>query len=241
MATQVISNAKVWLGKYDLSGDINALAMRYGADMQDATTIGDTARVRRPGLKSFGLQLDGFVNLGTGLADDALYGLVAANDTPVCIGPLTGADGELAYASTLDVASYAPGAKVGDMYAFSVSGEGSADLIRGTLMHNATRTATGTGTIRQLGAVSATQKLYAGLFVTAASGTTPTLAVTVQSAAASGFASPTTRATFSTVSAAGAQWATPVAGAITDTYWRVSYTVGGSSPSFSFVVFIGIQ
>lgn len=241
MATQVISNAKLWLGKYDVSGDINALAMRYGADMQDATTIGDTSRVRRAGLKSFGLQLDGFVNLGTGLLDDAANGLVGATDTPVVIGPLTGADGELAYASLLEVASYAPGAKVGDMYAFSVSGEGSGDLIRGTLMHQATRTATGTGTIRQLGAVSATQKLYAGLIVTSAAGTTPALDVTVQSAASAGFGTPSTRMTFSTANAAGAQWASPVAGAITHQYWRVSYTIGGTDPSFSFVVFVGIQ
>ena len=33
MPTQVISNAKLWVGKSDLSGDINALAMRYGADV----------------------------------------------------------------------------------------------------------------------------------------------------------------------------------------------------------------
>lgn len=241
MATQVISNAKVWLGKYDVSGDINALAMRYGADMQEATTIADTARVRRPGLKSFGMQLDGFVNLGTGLVDDAINGLVGVRDTPVIVGPLTGADGELAYGAVLDVASYAPGAAVGEMYSFSASGEGSGDLIRGTLMHAATRTATGTGTIRQLGAVSATQKLYAGLIVTSASGTTPTLDVTIQSAAVVGFGTPTTRVTFSTASAAGAQWATPVAGAVTNQFWRVSYTIDGTDPSFSFVVFIGIQ
>jgi hypothetical protein len=241
MATQVISNAKVWLGQYDVSGDVNALAIRYGADIQDATTIGDTSRVRRAGLKSFGMQLDGFVNPGTGLADECLNAFVGAADTPVVIGPLTGADGELAFASVLDLASYAPGAAVGEMHAFSASGEGSGDLIRGTLMHNATRSTTGTGTIRQLGAASATQKVYAGLIVTAASGSTPTLAVKVQSAAAAGFGTANDRITFSTANAAGAQWATPVAGAITDQYWRVSYTIGGSTPSFSFVVFIGIQ
>lgn len=241
MATQVISNAKVWLGKYDVSGDVNAVAISYGADIQDATTIGDTSRVRRPGLKTFAMQLDGFVNPGAGLADEGFNSFVGASDTPVVIGPLTGADGELAFASTLELASYTPGGAVGEMYAFSASGEGSGDLVRGTLMHNATRTATGTGASRQLGAVSATQKLYAGLVVTEASGTNPTLAVTVQSAALVGFGTPSTRITFSTANAATAQWATPVSGAITDQFWRVSYTIGGTNPSFSFVVFIGIQ
>ena len=39
----------------------------------------------------------------------------------------------------------------------------------------------------------------------------------------------------------GYQSANPVAGPITDQYWRVSWTISGSTPSFTFVVSLGIQ
>ncbi len=71
-------------------------------------------------------------------------------------------------------------------------------------------------------------------------GGSPTLDVTIESAALVGFGSPTTRMTFSQMTARGAQFAS-VAGAITDPYWRVKWTLGGSTPGFALVVAIGIQ
>ncbi len=75
----------------------------------------------------------------------------------------------------------------------------------------------------------------------AASGTTPTLDVTIESDDGVGMGSPTTRINFAQATAIGAQWATPVAGAIADDWWRVAYTLGGASPSFTFICIIGIQ
>ena len=103
------------------------------------------------------------------------------------------------------------------------------------------RTSSGTGTAWQVGALSSSQRLYAGLHVISASGTTPTLAVKVQSDTV-GFGSATDRITFSTATdVANREQFSSVAGAITDDYWRVSYTIGGSStPTFSFMVCVGI-
>ena len=81
--------------------------------------------------------------------------------------------------------------------------------------------------------------MYAGLHITAASGTTPTLVVKVQSDDNAGFTSATDRITFTSANSIGGQWSS-VAGAVTDDYWRVTWTVGGTSPSFTFVVALGI-
>jgi len=63
----------------------------------------------------------------------------------------------------------------------------------------------------------------------------------VQSDDAQAFLSPTDRITFAQATAIGAQWATPVSGAITDDWWRLSYTIGGTNPSFMVIVVVGIQ
>jgi hypothetical protein len=80
----------------------------------------------------------------------------------------------------------------------------------------------------QLGALTTGQKLYAGLHLTSASlGTTARmLAMSVQSATASAFGAPTTRAQFVLSTLQGAEWATPVGGLSTDhSWWRASWTL----------------
>jgi hypothetical protein len=53
--------------------------------------------------------------------------------------------------------------------------------------------------------------------------------------------SPTTRVTFSQATGRTSQWATPVAGAITDDWWDISWTIGGTGgPDFTFVAVVGI-
>ena len=84
------------------------------------------------------------------------------------------------------------------------------------------------------------KSMYAALHVISVSGTSPTLDVIVQSDDNSGFTTPTNRITFSQTGAVGAEWGS-VAGAVTDDYWRVSYTIGGSdTPTFAFAVTCGL-
>ncbi len=113
--------------------------------------------------------------------------------------------------------------------------------MRGQVLHppGTARTVTGSGLARQLGALSATRALYVGLHVLSAAGTTPSVTVVVESDDAVGMASPTTRATFTAATAAGGQ-TVQIPGPVTDDWWRVRWTISGTTPSFLFVAAAGL-
>lgn len=244
MSSSVLTDCKLYVAQFDLSGDMNALALSNAVELQDATTFGQTARVNKPGLHSIIANCEGLWDSdGTDEPDDVYFSRIGTANVPVTISPQTGADGEIAYLFRAVHSEYAPGAAVGEMYAFNVSmqGDDGAPLVRGMILQPATaKTTTGTGTARQLGAVSATQKVYGALHVIAVSGTSPTLDVIVQSDNASNFPSATSRLSFAQKTAVGSEWLT-AAGAITDDWWRVSFTISGTNPSFTFVVSTGIR
>ena len=96
-------------------------------------------------------------------------------------------------------------------------------MARGKLTLSATNVTTtgakGTGVL--LGAVGATQYLYATVHCLTA-GTTVT--IKIQSDDNAGFTSPTDRITLSAITATGGTWVTRLAGSITDTYYRFNVT-----------------
>lgn len=81
--------------------------------------------------------------------------------------------------------------------------------------------------------------MYVALHVLSVSGTTPSLTVIVQSDDNVGFTTPTIRISFTAATEVGAQWGS-VAGALTDDYWRISYTISGTNPVFAFAVSAGV-
>lgn len=247
MGVYVLQDCKLFVAQYDVSGDVNEGELGFGVDLKDRTTFGSGgARQRKGGLKNVGLRLRGFTNPGTGLSDEGLFTAIGENDKVVSVAPETGADGETLFGFLANLADYAPGASVGEMFGFSCNAQGSDGngLVRGYVMApKAARTVTGTGTARNLGLVGSGQKLYAWLHVFAKAGTTPTLDVVIESDDGSGFASPVTRITFGQKTGESSEWATPVAGPIaTDTWWRAKWTIGGTGgPSFTFAVGLAIQ
>ena len=242
MAHYVQKSCKLWLDGFDFSGDINAIAINYEADAVEDTHFGDTTHIFLGGLLNFDAQFEGGINLGSATVEGTNFGNVGTADTPVTIGLDTGADGESGYTMKALTRGFSWGAKIGELQRYSVPLSASNErLVSGTIMHNATRTSTANGTARQLGAVAAGKSVYATLHVLATvSGSSPTLDVVVASAATDSWPG-TSRITFSQKTAIGSQFATPVAGSITDTWWRVQWTITGSStPTFPFVVIIGI-
>lgn len=240
MAVYTLTTVKHWSGQYDWSGDMNSVALTHEVDAVDATTFGQTTRINTGGLRRASVQNQGLFSAGTGEIDSELFGQIATADVPVSIVPATGSTGDRAYLFRALRSTYQPGARIGEMLRFTsrASTSGSPGLIQGYVLFNGTATSSSTSTKVQVGAVSSGQSLYAALHVFDVSAS-DTLDVIVQSDANSSAGGETNRITFSQATAASSQWSS-VAGAVTDTWWRISYTVGGSSISIPFAVTVGI-
>lgn len=243
MAQHPLINATVFFGQYDISADHNQVRVGATVEALDRTTFGQTTRIKMGGLRAGEITGSGFLDYGATAVEAYLSEKLSLNDVPITVTPTGTALDRGPFMQAL-VASLTPvGGTVGDMHRFDWKGEtGQSPLIRtGVLMAaKAARTSSSnSGTAQQLGAVGASQKIWAALHVFAASGTTPSLAVTVKSDNSVGFGSPTTQITFTSATTATSE-VKSTAGAITDDYWRVDWTISGTTPSFTFAVAIGI-
>lgn len=231
-----------YVNGYDLTGDTNNTSLNIGVDTLDTTPFALTtvARRRMAGLEDVQASASVFWEAGTGTVDPQMFtnitGMKVITQTPA------GVEGDRAYFYQARDFTYTPGANVGEVLkaqwaAQSTKGSGtlSAGAIAGFLAKaKGSVSATGLlGTAKQMGAVSATQYVYAALHLFSV-GTTIT--VLLESDDNALFSSATTRATFGPLTAVGGTWATRVAGAITDDYWRlrVSAVTGTFSVAGSF-------
>lgn len=246
-APHVLKNVRLFTGGLDLTGTTNKLEIKKKVETKPVTTWGSydvtTGQVWEEnigGLASAEWSAGGPDAYGVGLTDEILssgVGLLGAF-TAMPASADVGAVAHLAYALEGDVTTLGG---VGDVAPWAASWKSSSPMPRGVVLHppGTARTSTGNGTAVEYVAVAAAQKLYASLHVLSVSGTsTPTLTVTVESDT-TGFPSATSRIAFDAATAVGGQWKS-VAGAITDTFYRVSWTISGSSPSFLFCCAVGV-
>lgn len=240
---RIISTAKVLIGGYDVSGYHNKVTATVSRDMLPADQFGKTGKCRKAGNWDWNVAHSGFWDGGATTIDGVLRGILSSSLMTVC--PQAGAAGETsAWFGNIMAPNYETGGTVGGLTTFA----GVAQLqdgyppINGTILQAADITTTGTGTGYEVGAVSATQKVYCGMHVTSSTGAANrTLDVIVQSASEGTFGAPTTRFTFTqATTAVTSEYQTPVAGEITDTFWRISYTRGGTSGTFTVYVVLGI-
>ena len=236
MSEFVLTNGKLYLGGYDLSGQMNSIAADLSVETPETTAMGATAKVRLPGIKDAKVSLNGYFAEETILFDST--GVLVA--PAMTIAP-TGVANETCWIFRPALAKYSYGGKIGDVNSYKVEGEGSGPFVQGTiLLPSLDRTATSTSTPYEVGAATATKTIYGVLHVFAKTGT-PTLDVVIQSDALATFLSPVDVITFAQKTAIGYEWKT-AAGTVsgTDTWWRVSYTIGGGSPHITFAVVVGI-
>ena len=243
MAVKINQDAKIYIAEFDMTGFTNQVDLNLGVEPQDNTVFGNNTRTMIAGLETVQMNHQGFVDFDQFKQDEIHEGKIGAGKFPITIGVTTGLENTPAYFFEGIHASYQHGAAIGAILPFTVtaSGSGRFQFTRGTILEDAqtSRTTSASGTTRQVGAVLATEKLYAVLHCVAYSGIT-SLDVIVESDDAMGFASPTTQITFTQLTALGSQYATPVAGAITDAWWRATWTIAGAG-SASFVVVIAIK
>lgn len=245
MAVQNWTNLHAFVGGYDLACRAKSFNAPVPTVQQlDVTALCDTWEKSIGGLKSASWSAEVMQDHATDEVDQLLGLANLSTEFPISVVPAGETEGSVAYTFNANQFAYSPIDGQPDGLAMaSLSGMGTGSpVVRGTLMHpNATaRTSSGTTTGVQVGAVGSTQTMYAALHVLSASGTSPTLDVIIESDDNSGFTSDTDRITFTQATGIGSEWST-VAGAITDDYWRIRYTIGGSAtPTFTFAVVIGI-
>jgi hypothetical protein len=235
----ILRDQNIFMGGYELTGISNSVSVVAGRENPDFTVFGNATRLYAPGLKTASIEAAGFFEANP--YDAGLFGeLALPAGTPFSVS--NGATpGAVAYSLLGMIGDYKPmGSAVGDVAEYSAGVASSGDLVRGSLMLKSSVSASGLSTVRQLGMVSATQKLYAILHVFSVSGTSPTLDAIIRSDTGSGMSSPLTRATFSQMNARGAQWK-EIDGAIADDWWQVDYTLGGTDPVFGLAVILAIQ
>lgn len=250
MAVFVLRDCRLWLGAYDLSARARSLSAQVEVDELDTTTFGaGGARTRIPGLMTGQIELellqDFALDYAAGFAslDAILRSNVGVADTVVTLGPTSAAAGEPALFGRSVQTSVSDGNSVGDLATVSATVLASGGLRSGVILEPGTtaRTTSGSGSTVLYRDVPPGKSLYAALHVLAVSGTSPSLTVSLQSDDNASMTSATTRATFTAANSIGAQYLTPVAGPLggaTEDYWRASWTISGTSPSFTFVVVI---
>jgi hypothetical protein len=237
MGIQTLSNQKIWLGGYDITGSANALALNNDIEAQGATTLGNDTLVNVAGVSAVAASIEGYVD--TAIDPGFLFSNVGNNDDVLSFADAA-AEGSVAYFFKALQASYNIGGQVGELHGFSVEANGAGRLIRGNILANQEDvTASGNSSAQQLGAASASQKIWVALHVLEASAA-DTLDVVIESDASNSFAgSETSRITFDQMNAVGSQFKI-LDGAVTDTWWRSDFTIAGTDPSFSFIVLMGI-
>jgi hypothetical protein len=244
MSKFVLTDCRIYTGGADLSTRSNKASLTAEYEEKDTTAFAGGGYTEcLGGLASTKFMGEGQWEAGNaGMVDDVSWSGLGG------LGPLTvcpdGADvGDLAWLTYAMRGSYTLGESVGEVAPWSANLAGSWPLARGAIAHppGTARTATGDGTAVELGAVTSGQYLYAGLHVLSASGTTPTIDVVIESDVDALFnGSETSRVTFTQATDRGGQ-IQRVAGAITDTFWRATWTISGTTPSFLFVVSLGIK
>lgn len=238
MSEFVLTDVLPLVGGLNFQGVGNQVSAVHSAELRDKTAWGDTSRRRIAGLENLEVSLQCYWDSPP---DAELFAAIAAAAQPFTLAPTNTALGSAVVAAGLH-GEYSLGATIGDIFAFGVTMQGDSVVAAGILAQEpTTETTNDFSTGSQMGTLTAAQRMYANLHVTAASGTSPTLDVIIQSDEV-GFGSPTTRITFAQAVAIGGQHLS-VAGAVTpDDYWRAGWTIGGSdTPTFTFAVALAIK
>jgi len=252
MAVKVLYQADILLDGVAASTESNKVKVSYSQEVKDFTAFQDTNRKYLPSLATVQASAEGYYQTGAGLTVNLLESkfpaLSSFTATTVTIGDTT------TVGDFVDIFQAVPilleyAGKDGEIlpFSFDTRNAGARGGVRATrLFRSSLQTASSNqGTAVNLGAVTATQGFYAALHILQTTGTTAGVAFSLISAASSSLTGATTRYTFTPgTSAVGAQFVTSTsAGAITDTWWALSWAgfPAGATQGFTASLSVGIQ
>jgi hypothetical protein len=246
MVKMVLTNVREFHGQADLTESTNKVEVTSNVQTKDTTTYGSGGwKEFKGGIFSTEIKDSGFFEAGFDSApDDTVWAALGSATLPYTVGPTGATDGALAYLTrALRKKHGVLEGSIGDVAGWSGELTGSWPMVRGAVAHppGTARTADGDGTGVNLGTVTAAQHLYACLHVLSVSGTLPEITVAVESAPDNTFASPTTMLTFAPASAPGGQALRVPGSASGDTWWRATWTITGTLPSFLFLASFGVH
>lgn len=242
MSKMVLLNTRLFANAADLTSVATKAELSAEYEEKDVTTFGSAGwKEFIAGLGSAKVDAEGFWEAGDASKVDDNQWLYKGAAGPWTICPVDANVGSLAYIVNAVQTDYSVGGSVGDVAPWKASAISAWPVARGVVAHppGTARTATGTGSSVQLGAVPTGKSLYVALHVLSATGTTPSITVAVEADNATGFPSPVTVATFTAASAVGGQ-ILRVTGANPDDWYRVKWTISGTTPSFLFAAAFGI-
>lgn len=242
MAIFSMQNCTIFDDGLDLTGTSNSVSMELGVNELDVTTFGSGGTTTYlAGLQTSKVSVGGFVDYTAATLLDSTQFAGLGTSNALMVAPQGVTAGNFCYAGTSLQTSYNMTGKMGEVQGFTADYSTNSKLVRSTILHSSTAiTATGNGSATLMAAASSSQSIYFQIHVVSVSGTsTPTITASVRSSAVVGMTSPTTRATFTAITAVGAQRIV-LAGPVTDTYYQVQYTISGATPSFYVVTTCGI-
>jgi hypothetical protein len=254
MAVQALLDVFSYVDGHDFTGDSNSSLLTLGRTPLDRTNFRSGRWTElRGGLRTADFAQKGFWASDTNSVDSAAFADLAATERVHTMGP-SEVEGGLAYLWQAQRFNYQLlDGDIGQLAGFTLQSQGASDIgvVRGKLAvapwdgsadppaaitYNATGVA---GTEIELPAVDddPLQHLYASVHVLGTPGTTVTLQI--QSDVDDTFASATTQATVGPLTAAGGTWVTPVAGPITDTWWRIN--ISAITGTFTLAAALGVH
>jgi hypothetical protein len=244
MAQFILTNSKVYADLYDVSGYLNQGEIQKASDMHDVTPFGALEHRSAPGLQGGNWSLNGFTEYGTTppKIEKIISLLQGSRDKPLTIVPEGPTVGNVSVFLPAAFHGMDRGAPHGNPDTFAWRGGTSKWQPIGGFLDEpgaVARTATGQTTGQNLGAVSATQYLYAAVHVFA--GGTGTMDLVVESDSSAPFSTPVTAITFPQFSGvSGGSGIMRAIGTFSgDTFFRFKYTLA-ATPSVTFVASFGI-
>lgn len=254
MPVRVLTDCASYVDDYDFTTDVNTCVLGMEAEAKEKTTFGSGGwKEFIAGLRSVTMDHTGywqsattqapdpeaFVDFAAG-TKDLVHTFAPFEETPADPMPFTDQQASFFFRGTKF--SYEPQGTVGEITKFNLSSQNSSTsgVVKGSLIVPK-RTVGATGKVGVtwdtiFGGPGAGLSLYVAFHVFVAA---TTITVQVQSDDNTGFSSPTTQATIGPLTTAGGVWLTPIAGPITDRYWRLN--VSAITGTFTVAASIGVR
>ncbi len=242
MAKEVIKNASLFLHSLNLASNANSVEFSMTAEKVATTNFASSGWEESvAGIRSTELSCELMLESAAD-PESTLSTLVEnATDVPFSVTKTyPPATEDVCWFTTVVSLYLTLKAVLGQLWSGSMKFGNRAHAVRGYVVeYNADRTATGVSASCTMPAAAATDRVWIAVHVTAATGTTPTLDLVLESDALDTYGSPTTRITVAQFTDVGS-YIGYIAGAVTDVEYRVSATVGGTTPHFTYMVAMGI-